>query len=123
MDLNSEMNWSFGVVTVNLSDFNAYRLADSGGGAMYSGMEVVFIDGARDGFSLADQRFSKNQSNYFSKFNEIEFTQCLSSVGVLKPSPLNTCPRCPPQAVQVISTRLPSGSGWRDTAPGMASGS
>jgi hypothetical protein len=42
------------------------------------------------------------------KFNEILFTQCRASVGVLKPSPLNTWPKCPPHAVQVISTRLPS---------------
>lgn len=34
------------------------------------------------------------------------FTQCLSSVGVGNPSPLNTCPRWPPQFEQVISTRL-----------------
>ena len=39
-------------------------------------------------------------------------TQWRSSVGVLKPSPLNTWPKCPPQAAQVISVLLPSGSGW-----------
>jgi hypothetical protein len=29
------------------------------------------------------------------KFNETLFTQCRASVGVLKPSPLNTWPKCP----------------------------
>lgn len=43
--------------------------------------------------------------------SEILFTQWRSSVGVRKPSPLNTCPRCPPQAAHVISTLIPSGSG------------
>jgi hypothetical protein len=36
-------------------------------------------------------------------FKLILFTQCLSSVGVLYPSPLKTCPRCPPQFEQTIS--------------------
>lgn len=40
-------------------------------------------------------------------------TQCRSSVGVGNPSPLNTWPRCPPQAAHVISILLPSGSGWQ----------
>ncbi|KAJ0917450.1 hypothetical protein HanRHA438_Chr05g0206091 [Helianthus annuus] len=52
---------------------------------------------------------------------EILLTQCLSSVGVLKPSPLNTWPKCPPQAVQVISVLLPSGSALRVIAPGRPS--
>nr|GMC51117.1 hypothetical protein Iba_chr01cCG3220 [Ipomoea batatas]GMD83532.1 hypothetical protein Iba_chr14aCG6000 [Ipomoea batatas]GMD93451.1 hypothetical protein Iba_chr14fCG7570 [Ipomoea batatas] len=49
----------------------------------------------------------------FGGTNLIEtlFTQWRSSVGVLNPSPLKTWPRCPPQAVQVISVLLPSGSG------------
>jgi hypothetical protein len=50
--------------------------------------------------------------------SEILLTQCRSSVGVLNPSPLKTCPKCPPQAAQVISIRLPSGSGVRAMAPG-----
>lgn len=54
-------------------------------------------------------------------FIETLFTQWRSSVGVLKPSPLNTWPRCPPQAVHVISTLLPSGSGVRCIAPGSPS--
>lgn len=56
-------------------------------------------------------------------FSEIELTQCLSSVGVSKPSPLNTCPRCPPQAVQVISVlSIPMDvSSCLVTAPGIAS--
>ena len=43
-------------------------------------------------------------------------------LGVGKPSPLKTWPRCPPQAVQVISVRsMPQDlSVWRLTAPGMA---
>jgi len=45
-------------------------------------------------------------------FIETLLTQWRSSVGVLNPSPLNTWPRCPPQAAQVISVLLPSGSGW-----------
>lgn len=52
---------------------------------------------------------------------ETLFTQWRSSVGVLKPSPLNTWPRCPPQAAQVISTLRPSGSGVRFMAPGSPS--
>lgn len=43
---------------------------------------------------------------------EMLLTQWRSSVGVLKPSPLNTCPRWPPHAVQVISVRLPSASNY-----------
>lgn len=52
---------------------------------------------------------------------EMLLTQCRSSVGVLNPSPLNTWPRCPPQAAQVISVLLPSGSGERFMAPGRPS--
>lgn len=37
-------------------------------------------------------------------------TQWRSSVGVRKPSPLKTWPRCPPQAAHVISILRPSGS-------------
>ena len=39
------------------------------------------------------------------------FTQCLSSVGVAKPSPLNTCPKWEPQLLQTISILRPSASG------------
>ena len=42
---------------------------------------------------------------------EMLLTQCRVLVGVLNPSPLNICPKCPPQAAHVISVRLPSGSG------------
>lgn len=50
-------------------------------------------------------------------------TQCLSSVGVGYPSPLNTCPKCPPQLAQTISVRsMPNEvSRCRLTAPGMQS--
>jgi hypothetical protein len=43
-------------------------------------------------------------------------------LGVLNPSPLNTWPRWPPQAVQVISMRVTNIdlSSWRLTAPGIA---
>lgn len=43
-------------------------------------------------------------------------------LGVSNPSPLKTCPRCPPQAVQTISVRsLPNDrSSCRETAPGRA---
>lgn len=45
-------------------------------------------------------------------------------LGVSNPSPLKTCPRCPPQAVQTISVRsLPKDrSSCRETAPGKANG-
>lgn len=51
------------------------------------------------------------------------FTQCLSSVGVGYPSPLNTCPRCPPQLLHTISVRsIPNElSVYRLTAPGTES--
>lgn len=42
---------------------------------------------------------------------ETLLTQWRSSVGVLNPSPLNTWPKWPPHAAQVISVLLPSGSG------------
>nr|WVD56317.1 methioninesulfoxide reductase [Botrytis cinerea]WVD56318.1 methioninesulfoxide reductase [Botrytis cinerea] len=50
-------------------------------------------------------------------------TQCLSSVGVLKPSPLNTCPKWPPQFEHTISVRcIPKVlSVCLVTAPGMLS--
>lgn len=50
-------------------------------------------------------------------------TQCLSSVGVLYPSPLNTWPKWPPQFEQTISVRsIPNvRSVCRVTAPGMLS--
>lgn len=47
---------------------------------------------------------------------ETLLTQWRSSVGVEKPSPLKTCPKCPPQAAHVISVLLPSGSGWKYNA-------
>src|SRR5882757_10129197 len=36
-------------------------------------------------------------------------------------SPSKTCPRCAPQLAHSISTRRPSGSGTRFTAPGISS--
>ena len=50
-------------------------------------------------------------------------TQCLSSVGVLYPSPLNTCPKCPPQLLHTISVlSIPNElSVNRFTAPGIES--
>ena len=50
-------------------------------------------------------------------------TQCLSSVGVAYPSPLNTCPRWPPQFEHTISVRcIPNVlSVCLVTAPGMLS--
>src|ERR1700733_1661540 len=56
-------------------------------------------------------------------FKLMLFTQCLSSVGVLYPSPLNTCPRCPPQLLQTISVlAIPKELSVRlVTAPGMLS--
>lgn len=72
----------------------------------------------------------------------MEFTQCRSSavcehivsiiakidversisLGVSNPSPLKTCPRCPPQAAQVISVRVMNSdlSSCLFTAPGIA---
>lgn len=50
-------------------------------------------------------------------------TQCRSSVGVGYPSPLNTCPKWPPQLLHTISVRcIPNApSTCRVTAPGMLS--
>lgn len=50
-------------------------------------------------------------------------TQCRSSVGVLYPSPLNTCPKCPPQLLHTISVlSIPNElSVNRFTAPGTES--
>lgn len=45
-----------------------------------------------------------------TNLTETLLTQCRSSVGVWNPSPLKTWPKCPPQAAQVISVLLPSGS-------------
>ena len=51
------------------------------------------------------------------------FTQCLSSVGVGYPSPLNTCPKCPPQLLHTISVlSMPNElSVYLFTAPGTES--
>ena len=57
-----------------------------------SGFTLVFI-GRQAGMNL----------------REMLLTQCRVLVGVLNPSPLNICPKCPPQAAHVISVRLPSG--------------
>lgn len=50
-------------------------------------------------------------------------TQCLASVGFLKPSPLKICPKWPPQLLQTISVRsiMPELSGCSSMAPGTAS--
>lgn len=45
----------------------------------------------------------KSQMSYLSNFRDLLLTQCLSSTGLPKPSPSNTCPRWPPQDEQVIS--------------------
>ena len=50
---------------------------------------------------------------------EIEFTQWRTFLSV-KRSPRKTCPKWPSQRWQTISTRKPSGSMWRPTAPGEA---
>jgi len=52
---------------------------------------------------------------FTSKFKDTEFTQCLVSFEV-NLSPSNTCPKCPPQEAQTISTLLPSLSGTLFTA-------
>lgn len=51
------------------------------------------------------------------------FTQCLSSVGVGYPSPLNTCPKWPPQFEHTISVLdIPNDlSSCLITAPGIES--
>ena len=48
------------------------------------------------------------------------FTQWRVSFAV-KRSPVKTCPKCPPQLLQTISTLLPSASGTFFTAPGISS--
>lgn len=67
--------------------------------------------------------FSPAAASSLLKFKLTLLTQCLSSVGVSYPSPLNTCPKCPPQFVQTISVlSIPNvRSVWRVTEPSMAS--
>src|SRR6201985_2168139 len=55
-----------------------------------------------------------------TKFMESELTQCLTFFGV-KYSPSKTWPKCAPQLAHTISTRRPSASGTRFTAPGISS--
>jgi hypothetical protein len=55
-----------------------------------------------------------------TNFIDTEFTQCLVFFGV-RYSPSKTWPRCALQLAQTISTRLPSASGMRFTAPGISS--
>jgi len=55
-----------------------------------------------------------------TNFIDIEFTQWRIFFSV-KPSPVNTCPRCPPQRAQAISVRMPSASKLLCTAPGISS--
>src|ERR1700748_3965537 len=55
-----------------------------------------------------------------TKFIESELTQCLTFFGV-KYSPSKTWPKCAPQLAHTISTRCPSASGTRFTAPGISS--
>src|SRR3989338_2227483 len=61
-------------------------------------------------------------ANYLAGTNRIEseFTQCRVFFSVNR-SPSNTCPKCPPQFAHWISILVPSSSGIRFTAPGMAS--
>ena len=54
------------------------------------------------------------------KIKEMELTQCLIFLSV-KCSPSNTCPKCPPQLLQVISILYPSASKVRLTAPFISS--
>lgn len=42
---------------------------------------------------LEDNFLATNSGFPASETHEIEFTQCLSSVGTPNPSPLNTCPK------------------------------
>ena len=64
-----------------------------------------------------------NQNLYSLNLRLILLTQCLSSVGVGKRSPLNTCPRCPPHLAQQISILCIPWvlSSWRTSAPGILS--
>ena len=57
--------------------------------------------------------YSEPEAFAGTNLTETLLTQCLSSVGVLNPSPLKTWPKCPPHAAHVISVLLPSGSGWK----------
>src|SRR5206468_6718640 len=54
-----------------------------------------------------------------TNLREIEFTQCRVFLAVNR-SPTKTWPRWPAQAAHSISTRLPSGSGTRRTAPSIS---
>jgi hypothetical protein len=76
---------------------------------------------------------NNNAANFFAAFNfyllnsptgtnfiETELTQCRTFLGV-RYSPSKTWPRCAPQLLQTISTRRPSASGTRFTAPGISS--
>lgn len=66
---------------------------------------------------------SRNNNLFYAtgtNFIETELTQCLRFFGV-RYSPSNTWPKCAPQLAQTISTRRPSASGTRFTAPGISS--
>lgn len=61
---------------------------------------------------------------YTLVIDEIYCARAVCLLGVGNPSPLNTCPKCPPQAVQTISVRVipKEVSSCLLTAPGMAGG-
>lgn len=70
-----------------------------------------------------DYAFDSFTGSSLLKLMDTLFTQCLSSVGVGYPSPLNTWPRWPPQLLHTISVRsMPNvRSVCLVTAPGTAS--
>ncbi len=68
--------------------------------------------------NLQTNTWYNRERNYAGEYRKhIPLTQCLSFVGVGKPSPLNTWPRWDPHLVQTISILRPSESGSSVIAP------
>jgi hypothetical protein len=71
----------------------------------------------------SSSHFASPSLSFGLKLILILFTQCLSSLGFPKRSPLKICPKCPPQLLHTISVLImpmPGSARW-PTAPGTAS--
>jgi len=71
-------------------------------------------------FATISRTVLYNSHSLLTNFIDTEFTQCRTFFGV-RYSPSKTWPKCAPQLAQTISTRRPSASGTRFTAPGISS--
>jgi hypothetical protein len=79
---------------------------------------MLIINGNLPTLKLSN--LSTFQPSNGTNFSETELTQCLVFLGV-RYSPSKTWPKWAPQLAHTISTRLPSASGIRFTAPGISS--